>query len=468
MPAAQGVLKWPTARPTLATLVDEFSLPLPDAAVDRVLLVHALEMSDDPEGLLREVWRVLAPSGRVMAVIPNRRGVWTRTDNTPFGHGRPYSRSQITQLLRQTWFTPTAWGEALFMPPVAGGWFLRSAMAWERVGAALSLPFAGVHIVEATKQVYRAIPAHRERTRLIPALEPVLVPSSLQRDDRSRYHCKRSPGAHSRDPLADDDVAESTTSRLRLLIPRIEIVAGGNRRGDAFRARAMRPAAPSREALAATAFETARAAIDLRLRSGDERRQAIDADIVRDYRLRLGLRLKLRLRTMFAMFAGLMLVARLVGLAVALMVALRVVARHERLRLHRNEAGLLPEIRKALALVVAILRGHFVLGARLRLVLTKLLLGGGDQAEIMFGMLIVIFGGDRIAGRTRVARQLHILFRDVGCGAADLDVGSVGLEHPGHRVLAAPAAIISVLVVPVTHPLVLVLTVSHVLPLFQP
>ena len=37
-------------------------------------------------------------------------------------------------------------------------------MAWERVGAALSLPFAGVHIVEATKQVYRAIPAGRERS----------------------------------------------------------------------------------------------------------------------------------------------------------------------------------------------------------------------------------------------------------------------------------------------------------------
>src|SRR6516164_7376833 len=178
MPAAQGVLKWPTARPTLAALVDEFSMPLPDAAIDRVLLVHALEMADDPASLLREVWRVLAPAGRVVAVIPDRRGVWARTDNTPFGHGRPYSRSQITQLLRQTWFTPTAWSEALFMPPFAGGWFLRSAMAWERVGAALSLPVAGVHIVEATKQVYRAIPAKRERTRLIPRLEPVLVPSS--------------------------------------------------------------------------------------------------------------------------------------------------------------------------------------------------------------------------------------------------------------------------------------------------
>jgi hypothetical protein len=50
---------------------------------------------------------------------------------------------------------------------------------WERAGAALSLPFAGVHIVEATKQGYRAIPAKRERARLIPSLaKPVLVPSS--------------------------------------------------------------------------------------------------------------------------------------------------------------------------------------------------------------------------------------------------------------------------------------------------
>lgn len=181
MPAAQGVLKWPSTRPSLATLVDEFSLPLPDAAVDRILLVHALEMSDDPEGLLREVWRVLAPSGRMMAVIPNRRGVWTRSDSTPFGHGRPYSRLQITQLLRQTWFTPSSWGEALFVPPINRNWFLRSAMAWERIGAALSSPFPGVFIVEATKQVYRAIPAHRERTRLIPAMQPVLVPTTSHR-----------------------------------------------------------------------------------------------------------------------------------------------------------------------------------------------------------------------------------------------------------------------------------------------
>src|ERR1700690_12848 len=79
MPAAQGGLKWPTGRPTLATLVDEFALPLPDAAVDRVLLAHALEMSDDPEGLLREVWRGLAAAGPGGGHLPHPGG----------GGGRP-------------------------------------------------------------------------------------------------------------------------------------------------------------------------------------------------------------------------------------------------------------------------------------------------------------------------------------------------------------------------------------------
>jgi SAM-dependent methyltransferase len=177
MPGTQGVVKWPTGRAGLAALVDENEMPLPDAAVDRVLLVHCLEMSQDAGALLREAWRVLASGGRLLAVVPNRRGVWARLDTTPFGHGRPYSRTQITTLLRETWFTPTGWGEALYVPPVARNWFLRTAVAWERTGATLSAPGAGVHIVEASKQVYRAIPARRRKRKLIPALEPALAPS---------------------------------------------------------------------------------------------------------------------------------------------------------------------------------------------------------------------------------------------------------------------------------------------------
>jgi SAM-dependent methyltransferase len=177
MPAAQGVLKWPTARPTLAALVDELEMPLDDAAIDRVLLVHALEMAQDPSSLLRECWRVLAAGGRLLAVVPNRRGLWASMDTTPFGHGRPYSRAQIAFLLRDSGFSAIGWSEALYLPPIARGWLLRSAIAWERAGATISAPFAGVHIVEATKQVYRTIPARRERRRFVPALAPVLAPA---------------------------------------------------------------------------------------------------------------------------------------------------------------------------------------------------------------------------------------------------------------------------------------------------
>src|SRR2546429_8728456 len=93
MPAVQGVVKWPSAQPGLAALVDELDLPLTDAAVDRVLLVHALEMAHDPGALLREVWRVLAAGGRLLAGVPNRRGLWARLGTTPVGPRRPHSRS---------------------------------------------------------------------------------------------------------------------------------------------------------------------------------------------------------------------------------------------------------------------------------------------------------------------------------------------------------------------------------------
>jgi SAM-dependent methyltransferase len=187
MPAPQGVVKWPTARPTLSALMDEREIPLSDAAVDRVLLAHAIENSQDVGALLREVWRVLAAGGRLLAVVPNRRGLWARMDTTPFGHGRPYSRSQIAHLLRENGFTPASWSEALYVPPIGRGWFLRSAVAWERAGATISAPFAGVHIVEATKQVYRAVPVRRERRRLVPALEPALAPSPGGATARERH-----------------------------------------------------------------------------------------------------------------------------------------------------------------------------------------------------------------------------------------------------------------------------------------
>src|SRR6185295_1560762 len=90
-----------------------------DLSFDRVLLIHALEGAEQLRPMLREVWRVLAGGGRLLAVAPNRRGVWARSDRTPFGHGQPYSLGQLSRLLRDTLFTPVQSAAALFPPPQA-------------------------------------------------------------------------------------------------------------------------------------------------------------------------------------------------------------------------------------------------------------------------------------------------------------------------------------------------------------
>ena len=118
MPAAQGVVNWPSPGLSASALVEPTLLPLPTASIDRVLLVHALEETESPEDLLEEISRVLSPGGRLIVVVPNRRGLWARMDTTPFGHGRPFSRSQIEALMRRAMFSPEHWAEALYVPPL--------------------------------------------------------------------------------------------------------------------------------------------------------------------------------------------------------------------------------------------------------------------------------------------------------------------------------------------------------------
>lgn len=57
--------------------------------------------------------------------------------------------------------------------------------------------------------------------------------------------------------------------------------------------------------------------------------------------------------------------------------------------------------------------------------LAELFLRGGDETEIMFGVLVVILSGNGIAGALRVARELNIFFRDVRSCAANFDVRAV-------------------------------------------
>ena len=154
MPASLGVLGWPSEGANLVTLADEGELPFADYSIDRVLVVHAVETSEQIGPMLKEIWRVLAGGGRLLIVAPNRRGIWARLDRTPFGSGRPYTMSQLSQLLRDELFTPIGSDTALFIPPLRKRIILRSAPAWERIGKRWFPTFAGVVLIEATKQIY--------------------------------------------------------------------------------------------------------------------------------------------------------------------------------------------------------------------------------------------------------------------------------------------------------------------------
>src|SRR5436305_14761187 len=172
MPASLGVLRWPPDGRNAAVLAEEGELPFADYSIDRVLLVHALETSEEVRAMLKEVWRVLAGGGRVLIVVPNRRGIWARLDRTPFGSGRPYTLSQLSQLLRDEQFTPVGSGTALLIPPAQRRLIRRSAPAWERIGRSWFPTFAGVLLVEATKQIYAkpaAVRAPRRRLVYAPA-----------------------------------------------------------------------------------------------------------------------------------------------------------------------------------------------------------------------------------------------------------------------------------------------------------
>ena len=73
MPAGQGVLHWPRDGDGLVGLCDETELPLPDYSMDRVILVHGLECSEQLRPMLRGVWRVLAEGADPVPSTRSRR-----------------------------------------------------------------------------------------------------------------------------------------------------------------------------------------------------------------------------------------------------------------------------------------------------------------------------------------------------------------------------------------------------------
>lgn len=158
MSGRTGAIVWPRESPCRVIIADEAELPFPDRAFDRVLLVHALEWTPNAHAMLREVWRILADDGRLVVVTPNRRNIWARIDRTPFGHGRPFTRGQLNELLREAMFTPVWSGPALIVPPGRSRISMTLARLLEALAGRWLAGVAALTMATAVKQIYGLTP----------------------------------------------------------------------------------------------------------------------------------------------------------------------------------------------------------------------------------------------------------------------------------------------------------------------
>lgn len=181
MPGGQGVELWPQAGKNRTVLVEDRRLPFAAGSFDRILMIHALEEAEDAQALMLEAVRALAPTGRIILVAAARGGLWARSENTPFGHGRPFTRGQLERLVREAGLEPTAWSQTLYVPP--WGPLLPLADGLEQIGKHVLPGAAGVILLEATRQAYaRARPGGAVATA--PVRTPALQPQPASRAGR--------------------------------------------------------------------------------------------------------------------------------------------------------------------------------------------------------------------------------------------------------------------------------------------
>lgn len=158
MGAMQGAVRWPHHGAARVVLTEDHILPFADQSIEQIVMIHAVESADYLRELMDEVWRVLKPNGRVMIAVPNRSGIWAKSDNTPFGYGRPFSMKQMRTLLYDAQFVIENDMRALYFLPSHNRVLLWLAPILEKIGAIMVPRLGGVTLVEASKRLYNVTP----------------------------------------------------------------------------------------------------------------------------------------------------------------------------------------------------------------------------------------------------------------------------------------------------------------------
>lgn len=179
MPSRQGAIHWPADSKNLTFMADEAEIPLADNSVNRILVVHAFENTEQLRLMLQEIWRVLTPEGRVMVIAPNRRGLWARVPSSPFAHGSAFTASQLRDVLREHRLTPHEPEYLLFTPPSSKEYIVKAAPIFESLGRKFCTLLSGLVLLEAEKQIFaltgQTANSYKRKAEYIPSSQPVMT-----------------------------------------------------------------------------------------------------------------------------------------------------------------------------------------------------------------------------------------------------------------------------------------------------
>ncbi len=175
------------------------ALPFESDSLDVVVVHHVLEFAHNPHAVLRELYRVVVPHGRILIVGFNPwslfglRMVLGRFGEQPLWHNHLLAPARVTDWLQLLGFESERTDFGFHRLPFnrGAGWSMADGdNAWSR-----HWPMGGIYLITAVKEVVTFTPLRQPlrlpRVAPLPVVNPAASAQSLRREP-----ARRQPGLH--------------------------------------------------------------------------------------------------------------------------------------------------------------------------------------------------------------------------------------------------------------------------------
>ena len=135
-------------------LIDEEKIPFQDSFFDHIFLIHYLENNYNTKASLREIWRSLAPEGKLYIIVPNKKSSWYLSDKSPFSSGNGFSKKQISELLEDSFFDIQNIDRLVYFPNTTMKFINNNNALIDKFGSFFFKYFNGVYFCVVKKRIY--------------------------------------------------------------------------------------------------------------------------------------------------------------------------------------------------------------------------------------------------------------------------------------------------------------------------